>query len=76
MRRGSIFTEEAAMMTSEQIEILMLDSAVDSQRMCVARMKRREVIAIAERAQAEDDLRDMQAKLQYMRESLLLKGCV
>ena len=64
------------MMTPEQIEILMLDSAVDSQRMCVARMKRREVIAIAERIRAEDDLHNMKAKLQYMRESLLRKGCV
>ena len=63
-------------MTPEQIEILMLDSAVDSQKQCVARMKRREAEAVAERIQAEDDLHNMQAKLQYMRESILRKGCV
>lgn len=63
-------------MTPEQLEILMLDSAVDSQKLCVARMRRREAEAVAERMTAEDDLHNMQAKLQYMRESLLRRGCV
>ena len=63
-------------MTPEQIEILMLDSAIDSQRMCVARMKRRMIQAEDEWAASDDILRDMQAKLQYMRDSLLRKGCV
>lgn len=63
-------------MTPEQLDILILDSAVDSQKMCIARMKRREAAAIAERQQAEDDLHNMQARLQYMREALLRKGCV
>lgn len=63
-------------MTPEQIEILMLDSAVDSQKQCVARMKRREEAARVERVRAEDDLHNMQAKLQYMRDALLRRGCV
>ena len=63
-------------MTPEQIEILMLDSAVDSQKQCVARMKRRMIQAEDEWAVSDDILRGMQAKLQYMRESLLRKGCV
>ena len=63
-------------MTPEQIEILMLDSAIDSQKLCVARMKRRMLYAEEEWAASDDILKDMQAKLQYMRESLLRKGCV
>ena len=63
-------------MTSEQIEILMLDSAVDSQKQCVARMKRREEAAAAERSMAEWDLENMLTKLQYMRDAMLRKGCV
>ena len=63
-------------MTPEQIEILILDSAIDSQKQCVARMKRREEAAKAERSMAEWDLENMLTKLQYMREALLRKGCV
>ena len=63
-------------MTPEQIEILMLDSAVDSQKLFVARQRRREAAARAERQHAEDELHNMLTKLQYMRESLLRKGCV
>lgn len=63
-------------MTAEQIEILMLDSAADSQRLCVARMKRRVEQANAELNAAWRDLEAMETKLQYMRDSALLKGCV
>lgn len=63
-------------MTPEQIEILMLDSAIDSQKQCVARMKRRMIQAEDEWAASEDILRDMQARLQYMRDAMLRNGCV
>ena len=58
-------------MTPEQIEILMLDSAVDSQKLCVARMKRRMIQAEDEWAASDDILKDMQARLQSMREAMM-----
>jgi hypothetical protein len=58
-------------MTPEQIEILMLDSAVDSQKQCVARMKRRMIQAEDEWAASDDILKDMQARLQSMREAMM-----
>lgn len=63
-------------MTLEQIEILMLDSTIDNYKAYVARCKRR-----AEQAQeiffsAQQELKDMETKLQYMREAALRKGCV
>jgi hypothetical protein len=58
-------------MTHEQIEILMLDSAVDSQKLCVARMKRRMIQAEDEWAASDDILKDMQARLQSMREAMM-----
>ena len=58
-------------MTREQIEILMLDSAVDSQKLCVARMKRRMIQAEDEWAASDDILKDMQARLQSMREAMM-----
>ena len=75
MRRGNTITV-GVVMTPEQIEILIMDSAIDSQKQCVARMKRRRDQAETDWAIAHDDLHNMQCKLQYMRESLLLKGCV
>lgn len=63
-------------MTPEQMEILMLDSAIESQRLCVARMKRRREQAQIELEQAWTDLEAMETKIQYMRDAMLRKGCV
>lgn len=60
----------------EQAEIIAYSQAVDSYKLFVARQRRREAGARVERQYAEDELHNMQAKLQYMRESLLRKGCV
>jgi hypothetical protein len=49
-------------MTAEQMEILMLDSAIESQRLCVARMKRRREQAQIELEQAWTDLEAMDHK--------------
>lgn len=60
----------------EQAEIIVYSQAVDSYKLFVARQRRREAAARAERQYAEDELHNMLVKLQYMRESILRKGCV
>ena len=63
-------------MTTDQVEILVMDSAVENQKLYVLRCKRREEQTKQDRIAAEDDLHNMRAKLQYMRDSFLRKGCV
>lgn len=62
------------MIDLEQVEILVMGSAVDSQRACVTRMARRVQEAQRELSDAARDLEAMEDQLQQMRMAALRRG--